>query len=296
MSREPLSRNPMRLADEMAASVLKRPSNMSELLMTTVPPENNLIISHIHGMFSGKIPLRTSTISSWPEKCSLQCLHCGGLCDVGPPIPAARHYDSQQDQFWVYGPFCRPCCALGYICETDSTSKQLSSTVELMRRYFSCNNFTIAPPRASHWRFGGPLNDSEFYSLSGYCTLNTLQPPFVTFANYVVGMHQRNSSSQEVSTLLPQSAGRLIDLQRPTFRTVPLAEKKPSGKAPLILEFLAKLTNLSDVKDKDESIQMKGSVPKKRKAAEPATEVPNFLKQYVKKNQAAAAAADSDMK
>jgi len=174
---------------------------------------------------------------------------------------------------------------LGHICETDSTSKQLSATVELMRRYFGIHEVRIAPPRASHWRFGGPLSDFDFYGSSGYTCTTTLQPPFVTFANYVVGVHQGLQGTEhrtKTHALLPQSAGRLIGLERPSVRHAPVAEKKPSGKAPLFLEFLATLSSANDIKDHNEAIEVK----KAKRSRTETTEAPNFLKQYVKKNLA----------
>jgi hypothetical protein len=171
---------------------------------------------------------------------------------------------------------------LGYICENDSTSKQLAPTVELMRRFFGLTGIHVAPPRQAHVRFGGPLGPADFYGHSGYTTITTAQPPFVTFANYVMGVHlDSNSGPKTITALLPQSAGRLVDLKRPEVRSTPVAEKKITGKAPLILEFLAGLTSLSDVKDASEAVEVKE--PKKRaRAAEPVSGT-NFLKQYVKK-------------
>lgn len=289
--REAVARNLTKLVPEAAATVLKGPAGPTELLMTSVPPSENLLVAHIHGIFAGRIPLRTQHIAGWPEKApQLQCLHCGGACDAGPPVPVARHYETQHNLYWVFGPFCRPCCAFGYVCETDSTSKQLAPTVELMRRYFGLKKVRVAPPRCAHVRFGGALRDADFYGDSGYTCVATLQPPFVTFANYVVGVHQAGLSGPaaagsggvvSASALLPQSAGRLVGLERPAVRATPLAEKKPTGKAPLILEFLASLSSVKDIVDTAEAIDVK---PVKRKRAEVVpVEATNYLKQFVKK-------------
>lgn len=128
-------------------------------------------------------------------------------------------------------------------------------------------------------RFGGPLKDADFYGSSGYTCVSTLQPPFVTFANYVVAAHA-SMRQDSVRALLPQSAGALVGLERPPVRHTPLAEKKPTGRPPLILEFLATLSSIRDVKDTTESIEVRA--PKRKKASE-AVEQPNFLKQFVKK-------------
>lgn len=293
--RAPVSRQPdlseersrMALYQAGAAAVGTR-----EILMSSVPSSEKLSVYHINGLFSGQIPLRKSMIKEWPHSCAqLQCLHCGGCCTHGPPVPATRFYDSQVDQYWLYGPFCRPCCSLGYICEYDNTSKQLAPTIELLRRYFGISDIKVAPPRASHQRFGGPLNDADFYGTSGFVSLNTLQPPFVTFANYVVGVHQsgqgqnqsQTQTEMDIQDLLPQSAGKLVHLDRPEFRKDPIAKRLETGKGPLILDFLANLKNLEEINDASEQITEK-HVPKKRKLPE-VTEAPNFLRQYVKKSQ-----------
>jgi formate dehydrogenase maturation protein FdhE len=90
-----------------------------------------------------------------------------------------------------------------------------------------------------------------------------------------------------VSALLPQSAGRLVGLTRPTERFTPLAEKKPTGRAPMILEFLATLTSAKQnaTSAAGEAIEVK-TAAQKRKREEPVThqaEQTNFLRRYVKK-------------
>jgi len=291
--RKPTARHEIHLTEELAASVLdkcKINQATTELLMTNVPPDDSLILKNIYGLFNGLTPLRTRQIKAWPSQMShLTCLHCGGLCNVGSPLPAARQYDAQNDQYWLYGPFCRPCCSFGYICEIDSTSKQLAPTAELLRKFFGVQTIFVAPPRAAHQRFGGPLSDSEFYGTSGFTCLTTLQPPFVTYANYVVGVHHEKANTKEISvaTLLPQSAGRLVGLTRPEERVTPLAEKKPSGKPPMLLEFLATLTSIKEIKDSTEEVIVKPTKKRSRLddsgASGAPTETTNFLKQYVKK-------------
>jgi len=304
--RAPLARGPEFVEPHKARLVMqqamKQCVGVSEILMTSVPSIEKQSIVHIHGifgnLFSGKIPLRKSIVKDWPSKAEhLQCLHCGGQCSHGPPMPAARFYESQIDQYWLYGPFCRPCCSLGYICESDSTSKQLAPTVELLRKYFGSTSLHVAPPRASHKRFGGPLGDHDFYGASGYVSLTTLQPPFVTFANYVVGVHQQlgKESKKEdfeddvmkadckAEALLPQSAGKLVNLERPERRSEPLAQRSLTGREPMILEFLANLQSITEITDASEQIEIKQQVSKKRKANTTPPENTNFLKQYVKK-------------
>jgi hypothetical protein len=111
----------------------------------------------------------------------------------------------------------------------------------------------------------------------------------VTYANYVVGVHHEKANTKEISvaTLLPQSAGRLVGLTRPEERVTPLAEKKPSGKPPMLLEFLATLTSIKEIKDSTEEVIVKPTKKRSRLddsgASGAPTETTNFLKQYVKK-------------
>lgn len=213
--------------------------------MTSVPPEEGISVRAIQAMFQGHVPLRSRAIPEWPASMShLSCLHCGGLCDVGPPIPAVHHYEQQLAHFWIFGPFCRSSCAFGYICERDSSvaTKQMAATAEALRRYFGVSAIRIAPPRAAHQRYGGPLSDHEFHGLTGFTCLRVVQPPFVTFANYVVGVHEASGhSAKSTYELLPQSAGRLTGLSRPAQRPTEFIEKRPTGKTPMILEYLAAL-------------------------------------------------------
>jgi len=270
----PISRNSMHLENQSSSLVLK--SSSTELLMTSIPFSENLSVKHIAGMFAGHYPLRTNQIKQWPQSLSqLQCLHCGGLCDVGTPVPATRNYEIQTDLYWVFGPFCRPCCSIGYICENDHCARQLAPTIEMLRKYFGMTDLVVAPPRSSHQRFGGPLSSFEFYGNSKNSCLSVLQPPFVTFANYVIGF----SDKTEKVSKMPQSAGRLVNLTRPEERVFPLAEKKPSGRAPKILEFIASLKT-SKLNDVSESIDIKN---KKRPREEEQKEPMGFLQKYVKK-------------
>jgi hypothetical protein len=71
-------------------------------------------------------------------------------------------------------------------------------------------------------------------------------------------------------------------LERPSVRSIAVAEKRPTGKSPLILEYLAGLTSIADIKDIGESIEVKETKKRPREKAETSGSL-NFLKQYVKK-------------
>lgn len=213
-------------------------ATQQELLMTSVPPPDaNVQMISIQGT-----PLRTKKIQ-WPEQTSSLCLHCAGHCNRGPPLPAVKYYDPQQQQYWVYGPFCSAACSYGFICSTDNSNatKQMALTHKILRDYFHIDKVSIAPPRSSHQRFGGPMNDFDFYSYEdSNRVVDVLEPPFVTFAHYVLAVHQNEHKSvTNTYDLLPQSAGRLINLRRPSERKHPLAKKTSTDHPPFILNYLA---------------------------------------------------------
>lgn len=222
-------------------NALRNATKYTELLMTSVPPpDKSLSIQHI-STFDCALPLKTRGIE-WPKATTALCLHCAGPCNRGIPVPAAKYYDAQQQQYWVLGPFCCSSCSFGYICENGSSSKQMAATHSILRDFFKMSEIHIAPPRAAHKRFGGPMDDMEFYATKTTSTItDVLEPPFVTFAHYVVAKHQLDDKNPIENTydLLPQSAGKLNNLTRPTDRKLPLAQKMPTGQAPLLLEYLA---------------------------------------------------------
>lgn len=71
-----------------------------ELLMTSVPPLENVTIANIRGIFQGNTPLRTKAFESWPTHVNLDCLHCGSSV-MGTPIPAIKFFETQLNVFWV---------------------------------------------------------------------------------------------------------------------------------------------------------------------------------------------------
>jgi hypothetical protein len=111
-------------------------ASKQELLMTSVPPLENVSIHNIAGVFRGATPLRTRAFVSWPSSLEVCCLHCGSACDMGPPLPAVKFFEPQLNVYWVYGPFCSAPCSLGYITENEGTSgsKQMALTIVVHRQ------------------------------------------------------------------------------------------------------------------------------------------------------------------
>lgn len=90
-----------------------------------------------------------------------------------------------------------------------------------------------------------------------------LEPPFVSFAHYVIANRGTLKESFESRDLqaFPQSSGKFIDLVRPEKREFNLLERKPTMRAPQILNFLAQAapilltkTTTSNTKTSEENL------------------------------------------
>lgn len=204
--------------------------------MTTVPPPNNLVFKELQdvGILGA---------AKYKQTPGAQCLHCSETCDTN--LPAAKYFDSQKNQYWVFGPFCSSPCVYGYLCEHNATSKQIATTHSMLRDYFGITKVTIAPPREAHQRFGGSFKTNEFQQTNA---LDVIEPPFVTFSQYVMSA----SKGHDAYSLLPQSAGKLTDLTRPKTRNTPLATKTSTGCCPLLLEYLASVKDTTKKRPREE--------------------------------------------
>ena len=207
-------------------------------------------------------------------------------------MPAVRFFEPQLNVFWVYGPFCSAPCSFGYIAEHEasSSSKQLSLTSFVMRTYFKVHDIQIAPPRAAHQRYGGPLNDLQFRGIPERGVLDVVYPPFVSYSHYVLAV-QDPARSSDPKTILTSStaAGKLIDLSRPKVRDFGRLEKKTTLRAPMLLNFLAErgtsvVPDVVATKTTEENLieERRSRVPK-TPAGPAATEQRGFLSRYMKK-------------
>jgi len=228
--------------------------------MTSIPPPNDSI--HVKHCMEGPLPLSTKSLS-WPAQTLSLCLHCAGDCCRGPPLPATKYFDPQKQHYWIFGPFCSPECVFGYLCEQKCTSKQIALSHTVLRDFFGISKVVIGPPRTAHARFGGTVSDSEFHG-AFHDTKDLLEPPFVTFASYVMAVHEAEGRSFDVHACLPQSAGKLSGLKRPETRATPLAKKEETGCPVLLLNYLATLKD------------------KKRKAEEEPKKPSGSLAKYLK--------------
>lgn len=217
--------NPMEILQTL------NPSKNTELLMTTVPPPSkDYSFTELNGLFEGPLVLGNKKVD-WPTTTNSHCLHCADACTRGPCLPAAKYFDSQKHQYWVFGPFCSSPCVYAYLCDHNASSKQMATTHCMLRDYFGISSVRIGAPRAAYAKFGGTLTESEFRQAS---VLDVVEAPFVTFSQYIMAAHKQNAQ-----TYMPQSAGALTNLTRPAVRTTPLATKESTGAPPMLLEFLA---------------------------------------------------------
>ena len=199
----------------------------------------------------------------WPLSTKALCLHCSESCP-STPFPAVKYHDAKDDKYWVYGYFCRPCCALAYVAEhpNTDTGRCLLWTQTALRKYFNVSGLlSAAPPRASLEKFGGTLGLDEFYGNSGtnFKILHT--PPFVTFAMYAE-MTKTETAETSVDRI------SVKNLTRPLQRSDSIAVQDQTGKPPLILEFLAS----KGAENKTSQVSAKPIEPK-RKSAKISTQV-----------------------
>lgn len=232
---------------------------------------NNRLISV---SINDNIPLRTKLID-WKEKTDALCLHCSESCP-GIPFPAVKYHDSKEDKYWIYGFFCRPCCALGYIQEhpTTESGRCLLWTQTIFRKYFNISEELFsAPPRHCLQKYGGNMTLEDFYGKCGYKFKQMNSPPFVTFAMY--------AELTKTDLSFDDTFSNVKNLRRPKERTVPIAVHEETGKPPLILEFLARRGILpSPIQNNVEEIQQKKK-KKVVKVEEDTTKINSGLSKYL---------------
>jgi hypothetical protein len=226
-------------ANEASERAFSRPPSLTEVFSSAsaLRGTNNRLVPLQIG---DAVPLKTKSIQHWPEKTTALCLHCAESCPL-TPLPAVKYYDAHEECHWVYGFFCRPCCALAHVSENPNTDSQrcLVWTQSVLRNYFGVENMQAAPPRAALSKFGGKMSLASFYGEDGTIFKSLHTPPFVTFAMYAEITNQQTPADSKI----------VNGLRRPLERTHPIATPEPTDKPPLILEFLAKRG--ADMKPKD---------------------------------------------
>jgi hypothetical protein len=115
-------------------------------------------------------------------------------------------------------------------------------------------------------KYGGSLSLEEFYGTDQLATRYVAMraPPMASFAMYMECVRGTLLAPNvaEIPTL-----ESLRDLRRPLIRNEPLAERLPTGRAPLLLELLAtKFTELTQDKEDENIKQVSKSRGRKAKA------------------------------
>lgn len=159
--------------------------------------------------------------TEWTSKTG-DCLHC---CDAleDTCVPIAKY--KLDDSFWVFGQFCSPECALGYVREGMLGAQVQTWTTSMLAAVFKCPlPITSAPPRFMLRRFGGSLETDSWRRTS--CT-SIKYPPLCTFAMFAECMGK------------PQVDAPSGFLTRPTERDTMPAIPTATGREPVILRILA---------------------------------------------------------
>ena len=212
----------------------------------------------------GPLPMRSKPLDDWPQSCDGDCLHCGQSIE-GRPLPASNYKEA--GKYWVFGQFCRPCCALGYVLEhwgEAGAARCIVWTREMLANVFGVpRGRAPAPPRFMLAKYGGPLSFAEFYGDDGEHTefVAMRAPPLASFAMYMECV--RGTAQAPAVTEMP-TIESLRNLKRPTVREEPLAPRLPTGRAPLLLELLA--TKFAELKATEEGAPPP-QAPRKRKNA-----------------------------
>ena len=157
--------------------------------------------------------------TEWTTKTG-DCLHCcmGLECSV----PIAKY--KLDDSFWVFGQFCSPECALGYVRESMLGAQVQTWTTSMLATVFKCPlPITSAPPRFMLKRFGGSLETDSWRRTS--CT-SIKYPPLCTFAMFAECMGKPQATPSAIIT-------------RPIERDTMPAGPTVTGREPVILRILA---------------------------------------------------------
>lgn len=95
-----------------------------------------------------------------------------------------------------------------------------------------------------------------FRGLSEATIRDVVSPPFVSFAQYIVANRSEHIAVRDTQ-VLPQSSGKFIDLTRPVMRDFDVLERKPTMRAPQLLNFLAEFA--PEILSKKEGPSVKAS-------------------------------------
>ena len=217
------------------------PKNMegTELLEIMFPAARKTSSAFVGHSTRGPLPLRSRPLDAWPTSCEGDCLQCGERIR-GAPLPACNY--KEMERYWVFGQFCRPCCALGYALEhwgEAGATRSMVWTRQMLATVFGVpSGCAPSPPRFMLQRYGGPLSLLEFYGedAQGAQFKAMRAPPLASFGMFMECV-RGTAQAQRVAEM--PTLESLKNLQRPLQRDLPLATRQPTGRPPLLLELLA---------------------------------------------------------
>ena len=123
-----------------------------------------------------------------------------------------------------------------------------------------------------------------FRGLSESAIRDVVSPPFVSFAQYIIA-NRSELMPVAASHALPQSSGKFIDLVRPATRDFDVLERKPTMRAPQLLNFLADFAPELLAKKEGPSVKaseenlIEGSTRKRKEVTKEAQAPKGFLAQ-----------------
>jgi hypothetical protein len=180
---------------------------------------------------ANKVPLAFhKPLDTWPLECDGDCLHCGDVIHTHP-IPIAKY--KIDNRFWVFGQFCSPGCALGYVREANLGCQVESWTRAMFFGVFGIHEeFRVCPPRFTLKKYGGGMTKESWKPLDFAISV---EPPLSTFAMFSEACIR---AKQDDAVKLAQV--QLKNITRPTERTTEIAEPTSNGREPVLLKLLGK--------------------------------------------------------
>jgi hypothetical protein len=169
------------------------------------------------------------SLNSWPPgPIKGDCLHCGDSleCQI---YPVAKY--KADTKFWIFGQFCTPSCALGYVREMGMGCQVETWTRSMLSQIFGITQFKVCPPRFCLKKYGGGMEKILWEDLN---FASIVEPPLSTFAMFAESIAREKSADFKAVNSV-----RLSNLQRPEQRDIPLAVPTCNGREPILLKLLA---------------------------------------------------------
>jgi hypothetical protein len=175
------------------------------------------------------------SVNCWPPSAIKgDCLHCGDALE-SQVYPVAKY--KADTKFWIFGQFCTPSCALGYVREMGMGCQVEAWTRSMLSQLFGITQFQVCPPRFCLKKYGGGMEKILWKDLN---FASIVEPPLSTFAMFAESIaREKNADFKSVNAV------RMSNLQRPEQRDIPLAVPTCNGREPFLLKLLAESSTKS---------------------------------------------------